>query len=134
MPRRFVKPGLLRILPTQSIGGDQLGDGEVADNDDADASQHQRGVEHARRERGAVTQLGEVVVIPIRIVRGKSGDAYARHHEERQQRGDGFGIHQFRLHEGNVTYDACNAGAEHRQIAVKRTCAHDAVDDGKHHE
>ena len=64
--------------------GDEFRNREIADNDDADAREHQRRIEHACGERRTIAQLGEIVVIPVWIVGRQSCDAHAGHHEKWQ--------------------------------------------------
>ena len=121
-----VRVGFGVVMPQalQPFGGHQLGDGEVADDDDARAGQNQRGVEHACRECGAVAQLGEIVVIPVWIVGGHAGGNHAGDDEERQQAGDGFGIHHLRLHEGHIPHHAGEGRADAGKIAGEQCLAH----------
>ena len=110
--------------PHQALGGDQFGDGEVADDDDAHAGQHECGIEHGGGEGGAVAQLGEIVVIPVGIVGGQASRAHAGDDEERQQGSEGFRVHHPRLHERHVTDDAAETGADGRHIPRENRAAH----------
>ena len=84
MIRRFIDGVGIQILQLQTIRGDELGNGEIADDYNADARKHQRRIEHARGEGSTVAQLGEIIVVPVRIVGRQSCDAHAGHHEKRQ--------------------------------------------------
>ena len=118
----------LMACPLYAFGGDQLRDGEVADDDDARSGEHQRRVEHAGRERGAVAELREIVVVPVRVVGGQAGGAHAGNHEERQQRGQRLRVHHLRLHERHITDDAREAGADGGEVSAERRRPHHAVD------
>ena len=80
-------------------------------------------------ERGAVAESGEVVDEPPRVVGGHARSPDARDDEERQQRGEGFGAHGLRLHEGQVADDAGQSRACADQIAHEHLRADDAVGD-----
>ena len=117
MLRRFIDGVGIQILQLQTIRGDELGNGEIADDYNADAREHQRRIEHTCGERRTVAQLGEIIVVPIWIVGRQSCDADTGNHEERQQGCDGLGIHEFRLYERDIAYDPRDRGAERSQIA-----------------
>ena len=84
MLRRFIDGVGIQILQLQTIRGDELGNGEIADDHNADTREHQRRIEHTCGERRTVAQLGEIIVVPVWIVGRQSCDAHARHHEKRQ--------------------------------------------------
>ena len=60
-----------------SVGGDELGNREVTDDDDADTAQNERRVEHTGSKSGTVTQLREIVIEPIGVVGGETCSADA---------------------------------------------------------
>ena len=111
MLRCFIDGVGIQILQLQTIRGDQFGNREIADDHNADAREHQRRIEHARGERRTIAQLGEIVVVPVRIIGRQACDAYAGHHEKGQQGSDRFGVHELRLHESNIAYNACDGRA-----------------------
>jgi hypothetical protein len=106
-----------QILHLQTVRGDELRNREIADDDDADAGQHQCRIEHTSSKSGSIAQLGEIVVVPVWIIGRQSCDADTGNHEERQQGCDGLGIHEFRLYERDIAYDPRDRGAERSQIA-----------------
>ena len=78
------RSGAVATQSRQPFRGHKLGDGEVAGNDDAQAAEHERGVEHGGGKGGAITQLGEVVVVPVGVVGGQARHAHAGDDKERE--------------------------------------------------
>ena len=98
----------LVAMPAQTLPviRHEFGDGEVADDDDANAAEHECGIEHTGRERGAVAQLGEIVIRPIRVITGRARGADACDDEERKQGRQGFRVHELRLNESQIADDS----------------------------
>ena len=62
MLRRFIDGVGIQILQLQTIRGDELGNGEIADDYNADAREHQRRIEHTCGERRTVASWEKLLL------------------------------------------------------------------------